>query len=94
MHNGRYATLDEVVDFHDRGGGAGSELHPLGLSAHERQALVAFLRTLSGPLQQVDVPPAYDYGTVAGDRRCKSMDLRPCSPPWWLRALPLPGRCR
>ncbi len=69
MHNGRYATLDEVVDFHDRGGGAGSELHPLGLSAHERQALVAFLRTLSGPLQQVDVPPAYDYGTVAGDRR-------------------------
>ena len=70
MHNGRFATLEEVVDFHDRGGGPGSELQSLGLSARERQALVAFLLYLSGPLQQVAVPPAYDYGTVVdGGRR-------------------------
>ncbi len=69
MHTGRFATLEEVVDFHDRGGGPGSELHPLGLSARERQALVAFLHALSGPLQQVTPPPAYDYGMVDGGRR-------------------------
>jgi len=44
MHNGRYTSLEEVVDFHDRGDGPGSELRPLRLSAHERQALVAFLQ--------------------------------------------------
>jgi cytochrome c peroxidase len=48
MHNGVFATLDEVVDFYDRGGGKGSTLKPLGLSAAEKKALVAFLLTLSG----------------------------------------------
>jgi cytochrome c peroxidase len=69
MHNGRYASLEEVVDFHDRGGGPGSELQPLSLSMRERQALVAFLRALSMPLGTIVEPPAYDYGSVAGDRR-------------------------
>ena len=69
MHNGRYASLAEVVDFHDRGGGAGSELRPLGLSVRERQALVAFLLALSGPLAAVAEPPAYDYGVLEGGRR-------------------------
>jgi cytochrome c peroxidase len=48
MHNGVFKTLDEVVEFYDRGGGKGSGLKPLGLSAAEKQALVAFLETLSG----------------------------------------------
>lgn len=69
MHNGRYATLEEVVDFHDRGGGPGSELHPLGLSVRERQALVAFLRALSTPLQDVVEPPTYEYLPVDRGRR-------------------------
>lgn len=69
MHNGRYASLEDVVDFHDRGGGPGSELRPLGLSARERQALVAFLQALSAPLQKVTEPPTYDYGPVGGGRR-------------------------
>lgn len=69
MHNGRYASLEEVVDFHDRGGGSGSELRPLNLGVSERQALVAFLRALSAPLERVAEPPAYDYGSVAGGRR-------------------------
>lgn len=68
MHNGRYASLEDVVDFHDRGGGPGSELRPLGLSARERQALVAFLQALSAPLQKVAEPPTYDYGPVDGSR--------------------------
>jgi cytochrome c peroxidase len=69
MHNGRLASIEEVVDFHDRGGGPGSELRPLDLNARERQALVAFLQALSAPLPQVAEPPAYDYGSVGRARR-------------------------
>lgn len=48
MHNGVFSTLEEVVDFYDRGGGPGSELKPLGLTAQEKKALLAFLNALSG----------------------------------------------
>lgn len=72
MHNGRFASLEEAIDFHDRGGGPGSVLRPLDLGARERQALAAFLRALSAPLAPVAPvaePPAYDYGSVARTRR-------------------------
>lgn len=48
MHNGVFATLEEVIDFYDRGGGEGSELKPLALSDSDKRALKAFLLTLSG----------------------------------------------
>lgn len=52
MHDGSLATLESVVDFYDRGGGdlpsKTGLLHPLGLSADEKQALLAFLRALDG----------------------------------------------
>jgi len=69
MHNGRYASLEDVVAFHDRGGGPGSELHPLRLTARERQALVAFLQALSPPLQDVAEPPTHEYLPVGRIRR-------------------------
>ena len=68
LHNGRLASLEEVVDFHARGGGPGSELRPLDLDARERQALVAFLLALSVPPEKAVAPPAYDYGGVGGAR--------------------------
>jgi cytochrome c peroxidase len=68
MHNGMLATLDEVVAFHDRGGGPGSELQPLGLSVRERAALVAFLRAWSAPLPVVVEPPAYDFWSAGAAR--------------------------
>lgn len=55
MHNGVYPTLEQVVDFYNRGGGAaigatvpGQTLpeKPLDLSIREQKALVAFLRAL------------------------------------------------
>ncbi|CAG0958007.1 Cytochrome c551 peroxidase [Burkholderiales bacterium] len=56
MHNGVFASLAEVVEFFDRGGGSGPNksplLTPLGLSAAEKRALVAFLESLS-----MDEPP-------------------------------------
>jgi len=62
MHNGMLATLDEVIDFYDRGGGVGSELKPLSLAAAEKQALKTFLlEGMSGDPVTVEIPkmPAY-----------------------------------
>jgi len=61
MHNGMFRTLDEVVEFYSKGGGAGAELKPLNLNDSEKRALVAFLESLSGDQVVVDKPklPAY-----------------------------------
>ena len=37
MHNGMLATLDDVIDFYDKGGGAGSVLKALNLSASREE---------------------------------------------------------
>ena len=57
MHDGRFDTLAQVVDFYDHGVQEGPALDPrlregtepqrLGLSAEDRTALVAFLHTLT-----------------------------------------------
>jgi cytochrome c peroxidase len=51
MHDGSMATLDEVVEFYNRGGGKNPNqdpiLSPLGLSKEETADLVAFLKALS-----------------------------------------------
>ena len=53
MHDGSLATLREVVDFYDKGGnqnpGLDPLMGPLYLSEQDKQALVAFLRTLTAP---------------------------------------------
>ncbi|BDV38192.1 cytochrome-c peroxidase [Methylocystis bryophila] len=50
MHDGSFATLEEVVGFYDSGGRANPNLDPrlkpLGLTDDERAALIAFLKTL------------------------------------------------
>ena len=50
MHNGSFKTLEEVVEFYNRGGGTNPNLdpriRPLGLSADEMRDLVAFLKAL------------------------------------------------
>ncbi|MFM7283310.1 MAG: cytochrome-c peroxidase [Planctomycetia bacterium] len=51
MHDGSMATLEEVVEFYNRGGGANpglaQEVKPLNLSSSEVSHLAAFLRALS-----------------------------------------------
>src|SRR5262245_12548460 len=53
MHDGSLATLEEVVEFYDRGGRANPYLspllRPLFLTSYEKAALVAFLRSLNDP---------------------------------------------
>jgi len=52
MHDGSVPTLEAVVDFYTDGGRSNPsidpEIHPLRLSTEEKQALVAFLKSLSG----------------------------------------------
>ncbi len=75
MHDGSLATLEEVVDFYDRGGIDNPQrsplLRPLGLAPAEKQALVAFLKSLTGDnlprlaaearaAQPGETPPAQD----------------------------------
>lgn len=65
MHDGRFATLAEVIDFYDHGVQDGPALDDrlrqgrgprrLNLSAADRAALVAFLMTLSDPVLITDV---------------------------------------
>ena len=52
MHNGMIASLPEVVEFYNNGGGKDSRksdmVKPLNLSGQEKKDLVAFLEALSG----------------------------------------------
>jgi cytochrome c peroxidase len=54
MHDGSFATLDDVVDFYNKGGIANPNrspgVKPLYLTTDDRKALVAFLRSLDSPL--------------------------------------------
>ena len=70
MHNGAFLTLEEVVDFYNRGGGDIKEkdplLRPLNLTADEKAVLIAFLESLSGEPIRMTPPelPKKDDGTL------------------------------
>ncbi len=68
MHNGVFATLEQVVDFYDQGGGQddplATELKPLGLGSGEKKDLVTFLESLSSAtavtVEPVKIPQEYE----------------------------------
>ena len=60
MHNGVYQTLEQVLDFYNKGGGAGLGLavpnqtlaaDRLNLSKAEQQAIIAFIKSLTDARQ-------------------------------------------
>ena len=73
MHNGAFYTLEEVVDFYDRGGvdeedrttdfpdNKSSLIKPLGLSDEEKEDLLAFLEAFSGEEIMIPKPELPDY---------------------------------
>lgn len=69
MHNGVFETLEEVVEFYDRGGGSGTPkdplLRPLGLTASERDDLVAFLESGTGTRVDIETPAKLPYAPTA-----------------------------
>jgi cytochrome c peroxidase len=56
MHDGSLATLEDVVDFYDRGGNPNpyldEDIRPLHLTQEEKSSLVEFLRSLSGSVRE------------------------------------------
>ncbi|WP_298975246.1 cytochrome c peroxidase [uncultured Roseobacter sp.] len=72
MHNGTFATLADVVDFYDAGGGndtgKDARLQPLGLVPSEKADLIAFLESLSGDSFDTDAyvwrEDDYDYELI------------------------------
>lgn len=56
MHDGSLATLEEVIDFYDGGGrenpNLDSEIRKLELAPAEKAALIEFLKSLSGKVQE------------------------------------------
>ncbi len=52
MHDGSLKTLEEVIDYYDKGGTPNANLHPsirkLNLSKEDKEALLSFLKALSG----------------------------------------------
>jgi cytochrome c peroxidase len=56
MHDGSVPTLEEVVEFYDRGGNRNPLLdpavQPLQLTAAEKHSLIAFLKTLTGEVRE------------------------------------------
>ena len=60
MHDGRFATLEAVVEHYDQQSDKAATGHreellrPLDLSDEEKEALVAFLNALSSPVRDVN----------------------------------------
>ena len=72
MHTGQFRSLEDVVDFFDKGGDSdgypgSSENFPRHLSPSEKTELVAFLRALdgSGPSAALNQPPELPPDPVA-----------------------------
>jgi cytochrome c peroxidase len=69
MHNGRFATLEEVVDFYDRGGDFDApnkdpRIQPRNLTQAQKNDLLAFLRRpLTDPRVAAEQPP-FDRPTL------------------------------
>jgi cytochrome c peroxidase len=80
MHNGVFATLEEVVEFYNRGGGAGLGLpidhqtlpfDHLTLTKQEKEDLVAFMHSLTDTSTVFSAPrhlPAFPAKTKLAAR--------------------------
>jgi len=71
MHNGAFFDFDEIIDFYNEGGGKNDFsanktklLKPLKLSDKEKEDLVAFLESLSGPEIKMATPKLPPYAPL------------------------------
>lgn len=76
FHNGRMRTLEDVVDFYNRGGDFNApnkdpRIRPLNMNPQQRQALLAFLRRPLTDQRVVNEQPPFDHPTLyaQSDRR-------------------------
>ncbi|BFU93011.1 MAG: cytochrome-c peroxidase [Nitrospira sp.] len=63
MHDGRFVTLEEVIDFYDKGGIQNPHLSnlmiPLNLTTQEKADLVEYMRSLNGEGWEVTPPVVF-----------------------------------
>ena len=83
MHNGAFYTLEEVIDFYDKGGVDAEDrttdfpdnksalIKPLGLSDDEKAALMAFLEAFSGDEITIEKPELPDYAPLFTEKELK-----------------------
>lgn len=68
MHNGVFKSLKDVIEFYNNGGGSSPNksplLKPLNLTREEKEALVEFLKSLSGDEIVVDLPKIPEYQLI------------------------------
>jgi cytochrome c peroxidase len=68
MHNGAFATLEEVIEFYNVGGGESPNLdpllRPLGLTDQDKSDLIAFLKSLTGDPIVVEEPQLPPYKVI------------------------------
>lgn len=73
MHNGAFKTLEEVVDFYNKGGGNDPNVSPkifkLNLTEQEKEDLVVFLKTLTGNVPIVSYPQLPQMATSVASKR-------------------------
>ncbi len=84
MHNGLFATLDEVVEFYNQGGGVGMGLEyeyptlssaPLNLSKKEKRDIITFMNTLTdttGLTHQNIIFPEFENHSSWNQRNLKN----------------------
>jgi cytochrome c peroxidase len=67
-HNGAFKTLEEVVDFYNKGGGddpnQSDKIFKLNLTDREKEDLIAFLKSLTGNLPIVSYPQLPQVATM------------------------------
>ncbi|MEK6322986.1 MAG: parallel beta-helix domain-containing protein [Acidobacteriota bacterium] len=77
MHNGRFKTLEEVLDFYAAGGGPGvgfkdakvdDKIHTYSITAEEKQDLVAFLCSLTDESNLPEFPDKVPSGLPVAPR--------------------------
>ncbi len=85
MHDGSIETLEDVVEFYDRGGKENPhldpEIRPLGLTSREKRSLLTFLRSLTGVVREgvrseLEFSPAKDrrLGCIQSEERRGSQE--------------------
>ncbi|MSR31465.1 MAG: hypothetical protein EXR99_08170 [Gemmataceae bacterium] len=77
MHDGRFNTLDEVIDFYDQGGGPGQRagLKRLNLTVVEKKQLLGFLKSLASEAIQVTTPELPDYSVLPPAPEVKQKEI-------------------
>jgi parallel beta-helix repeat protein len=85
MHNGRFKTLDEVIDFYSQGGAAGQglklanlddKIRPFTLTPQEKSDLIAFLHALTDESRLPEIPERVPSGLPVVSRLKKSPESR------------------